>query len=76
MSPHEFRMSRRKLGLSSKQMAILLGYREGNSVRQFETTGSSHREPGDRVLRLMAAYLSGYRPADWPPRKRVLVPRI
>jgi len=65
-SPRE---ARRQLGLSLEDMASMLGY-EGEHRRQL-----MHRiEIGDRPLRepqrrLIAAYLEGYRPADWPAEK-------
>jgi transcriptional regulator with XRE-family HTH domain len=65
-SPRE---ARRQLGLSLEDMASMLGY-EGEHRRQL-----MHRiEIGERALRepqrrLIAAYLEGYRPADWPAEK-------
>lgn len=66
MTPTELKEARRKLGLTLEQMAVMLGY-EGEQRRQL-----MHRiEIGERTLRepqrrLVEAYLSGYRPSDWP----------
>lgn len=58
--------ARRKLGLTLEQMATMLGY-SGSQRRQMqydlETGRREIREPQER---LVAAYLSGYRPKDWP----------
>lgn len=66
MTPTELKEARRTLGLTLEQMAAMLGY-EGEQRRQL-----MHRiEIGERTLRepqrrLVEAYLSGYRPSDWP----------
>lgn len=70
MTPEEFRQARKAFGLSSRQLALVLGYKYGNAVRQFETTGTSHRQPPRQTALLMQAYLDGYRPKDWPERGR------
>lgn len=66
MTPHQLSEARRKLGLTLEQMATMLGY-EGGQRRQMmydlETKRRAIREP---QRRLMEAYLSGYRPNDWP----------
>lgn len=68
MTPREFRQARQTLGLSLDQMALMLGYggeyvNRKKQVHQLETGERPIREP---VRRLMEAYLSGYRPGDWP----------
>lgn len=69
MTSPDPREARRKLGLSLVEMAEMLGY-VGEHRRQI-----MHRiEIGDRALRepqrrLIAAYLDGYRPTDWPAEK-------
>jgi transcriptional regulator with XRE-family HTH domain len=58
--------SREKLGLTQTQMGTLLGY-SGENVRQMVydiETGRRDLMPCQR--RLLEAYLSGYRPVDWP----------
>jgi transcriptional regulator with XRE-family HTH domain len=66
VTPYAFRQARRSLGLSLDQMAEMLGYLGDNrdkQVHQLETGERPIREP---VRRLLEAYLSGYRPCDWP----------
>jgi hypothetical protein len=58
--------SREKLGLTQTQMGTLHGY-SGENVRQMVydiETGRRDLMPCQR--RLLEAYLSGYRPKDWP----------
>lgn len=66
MTPSELKQARLRLGLSLDGMATMLGY-QGEQRRQMQYD----LETGRRILRepqqrLMAAYLSGYRPHDWP----------
>lgn len=63
MTPTEFREARRKLGLSQSQLAAVLGYSGGLRVSLVER---GERNAGAAVVRLMRAYLDGYRPEDWP----------
>jgi transcriptional regulator with XRE-family HTH domain len=63
MNPAEFKEARQSLGLDQRQAADLLGY--GNAVRISEIEVGK-RNPSASVLRLLAAYVDGYRPADWP----------
>lgn len=55
------------LGLSLNQMAYMLDT-DLRSVSRFEAPkgSKSHRDPAVRVVRLVDAYLDGWRPADWP----------
>ena len=66
MTPQQLARARERLGLTLEQMATLLGY-EGVQRRQMqydlETGRKRIREP---QRRLVIAYLSGYRPDDWP----------
>lgn len=68
MTPQELQEARRELGLTLEQMAAVLGY-QGIQRRQMmhdlETGRRAIREP---QRRLVEAYLSGYRPPDWPRR--------
>ena len=64
----QMKLDRHTLGLSLSQMAAMLGYR-GHTRKQMQY----NLEAGIRTIRppqhrLMAAYLSGYRPDDWPPQ--------
>jgi len=59
MTPAQFRAARQRLGLSARQMAEAIGYRDGRSVRRLETDPErgSHRivtaEIADRVRALL-----------------------
>ena len=66
MTPHTLAKARELLGLSLSDMARMLGY-EGEQAR----SQAHHLETGRREIRpaqrrLIEAYLSGYRPDDWP----------
>lgn len=67
MSPDELRAARRRLGLTQSQLARLLDT-DPRAVRAMESapTTSKHRTPAPRMVRLLIAYLDGYRPPDWP----------
>ena len=66
MTPDQLSKARRKLGLTLEAMARMLGY-EGEQRRQMmydlETGRRAIRKP-QRLL--VEAYLTGYRPNDWP----------
>ena len=60
------KQQRLALGLSPSQMARMLGYQGKNTrvmMHDLESGKKAIREP---QMRLMDAYMSGYRPADWP----------
>ena len=66
MTPADLKEARLTLGLTLTQLAPLLGYYGNNGPRLVR-----RMESGDRTIRppqvlLMRAYLSGYRPDDWP----------
>ena len=63
MTPTEFREARQSLGLDQSQAAELLGYGAKTRISEIERGA---RAPGASVVRLLRAYLDGYRPADWP----------
>ena len=63
MTPAELKAARRTLGLTAKQMAALMGMTVEGVYRVESATG---RKPPVRYVRLMKAYLAGYRPDDWP----------
>ena len=66
MTPQQLARARERLGLTLSEMADMLGY-EGEQRRQMvhklEAGLRTIREP---QRRLIEAYLSGYRPKDWP----------
>lgn len=66
MTPNQLARARERLGLTLDEMAAMLGY-DGEHRRimmhKLEQGVRPLREP---QRRLVDAYLSGYRPADWP----------
>lgn len=66
MTPKQLSEARRELGLTLEQMATLLGY-NGVQRRQMQyDLEIGKREIREPQRRLVEAYLSGYRPDDWP----------
>lgn len=67
ISPAEkMKQYRIALGLTLEQMATLLGY-SGKQRRQMQhDLETGRREIRDPQRRLAEAYISGYRPPDWP----------
>lgn len=63
MTPAEIKQARQSLGLTQTEAALVLGYGSASRVSDIE---SGKRNAGESVLRLLRAYLDGYRPADWP----------
>lgn len=68
MTPFELREARLKLGLTLEQMATLLGYEGALRRQQAYDLESGRRTIREPQRRLVMAYLSGYRPTDWPRR--------
>lgn len=67
MTPQEIKEARKHLGLTQSRMGALLDTTD-RVVRAMESdpASSQHRLPAPRMVRLIQAYLSGYRPIDWP----------
>lgn len=67
MNNKQIREARHRLGLKVDDMARLMDT-DGNSLRKIEMSPDrgSARNPPPRFLRLLGAYLAGYRPDDWP----------
>ena len=66
MTAEKMARARERLGLTLEQMATMLGYR-GVQRRQMQyDLETGRREIREPQRRLVDAYLSGYRPADWP----------
>lgn len=67
MTPQETKEARHKLGLSVADLARLLDT-DAQTVRRMEQRddASTFRRPAPRMVRLIEAYLAGYRPTDWP----------
>jgi DNA-binding transcriptional regulator YiaG len=70
MTPDKIRQARIKLGLTQAQMAEMLET-DAQSIRRWEMQpdAATHRKIPVRAERLIMAYLSGYRPEDWPKTK-------
>lgn len=69
MSPDDFREAQHKLGLSDTELAAVLGYNDAAHVRRHKVRNTalpSYREPNAQAVRLIRAFLDGYRPPDWP----------
>ena len=68
MTPAEIRQARVTLGLTPAEIAPLLGYGAASRIYEIE---SGARNPSAAALRLLRAYLDGYRAPDWPkPRQQ------
>ncbi len=66
MTPDEISAARQSFGLTQAEFADMLDT-DVLTVRRIEMSEDtpSHRKPPARVVRLIRAYLSGYRPSDW-----------
>jgi transcriptional regulator with XRE-family HTH domain len=67
MTAAEILRARLTLGLTQAQLAPLLGYSDVARVSELER---GVRQPGAAVVRLLHAYLDGYRPENWPVRQQ------
>lgn len=67
MSPSNVKETRHRLLLSVSGLAQMLDT-DASTIRKMELTegSSQHRKPAPRMIRLMDAYMRGYRPHDWP----------
>lgn len=67
MTPTQFKAARMALGLTLAELAVLLDS-DPKSLRCIEADPRSNmfRVPAPRMVRLLQAYLTGYRPPDWP----------
>ncbi|SEU03001.1 helix-turn-helix domain-containing protein [Paracoccus homiensis] len=63
MTPAEISEARRTLSLTQGQLAAVMGLRGPAAISEWE---SGKRSPDGRSVRLIEAYLAGYRPGDWP----------
>lgn len=71
MTPDEFKEARERLGLSLSEMADMLGLSVEQVRRmEFSETANQRRPVMEQTRRLLEAYLSGYRPTDWPVKAR------
>lgn len=67
MTPQDIKQARHTLGLSVSQIAYLLDT-DPQTIRRMEQREDARtfRRPAARMVRLIRAYLDGYRPDDWP----------
>lgn len=67
MTPQEIKQARHALGLTQSKLAKVLDT-DPRAVRAMESdpSTSKHRKPAPRMVRLLDAYMAGYRPDDWP----------
>jgi DNA-binding transcriptional regulator YiaG len=65
MDPTEIRAQRKGLGLTQSQMAHVMGYGDRTRITEIE---NGRNNPSKSAVRLLKAYVDGYRPADWPGR--------
>lgn len=71
MTPADIKSARHTLGLSTTQLAAMLDT-DPQSIRRMEQSAQAKtfRTPAPRMVRLITAYLNGYRPDDWPEGAR------
>lgn len=69
MSPEEIKQARRELGLSLVEMGTLLGYTGANVRSMMDDLETGRRPVREPQRRLVEAYLSGYRPSDFPEKE-------
>lgn len=62
MTPAELKQARQSLGLDQHQMAAMLGLGAQTRISEIE----NGKPTSQSVIRLMRAYVAGYRPDDWP----------
>jgi transcriptional regulator with XRE-family HTH domain len=67
MTGKDLKAARLRLSLSNSQLAALIGMRPVTVRRmEMDPSNAGHRTINPQVRRLVKAYLSGYRPPDWP----------
>lgn len=67
MNHRDLKQARKALGLSLAQMAAMLGISPELARRMETAPGAGRARPiTETAERLIAAYLAGYRPPDWP----------
>ena len=62
MTPAALSQARATLGLTQRQMAAMLG----RKLRNYQQWEAGDRRIDEAAARLIAAYIDGYRPQDWP----------
>ena len=62
MTPADLKAARHSLGLTASQLGALMHV----GISDIYRIEAGTRPPPVRYLELLRAYLSGYRPDDWP----------
>lgn len=71
MTHDEIKKARVDLGLSVADMAAMLGHSPVHQRRLESDPGvDMHRAPNGSCVRLLRAFLGGYRPPDWPEHSK------
>jgi len=65
LTAREFKNARIKLDLTREQFAWMLGYQGANAREQIVHMERGHKPIRAAIVRLVQAYLEGYRPGDW-----------
>ena len=70
-TPEQVKEARQELGLTGVEMGRMLDINDAKTYRCYEMPDdkSQARKLPARAGRLLDAYLSGYRPYDWPENK-------
>lgn len=63
MTPAEIAAARATLGLTQAQLSAVMGLRGPATISEWER---GREAIGGSNVRLLRAYLAGYRPPDWP----------
>lgn len=63
---HTLELARRDLGLSDRDLAKMIGVSPERARITFDEWAKGRRNIDAGRERLLQAYLSGYRPDDWP----------
>lgn len=71
MTPEEFKDIQSYLGLSDTELAAVLGIKNPQHIRRLKGPREAGyaRELSPWHVRLLRAYMEGYRPLDWPGKK-------
>jgi transcriptional regulator with XRE-family HTH domain len=63
MTADEIHLARWRLGLTQAELAAVMGLRRPQTISDWEC---GVKTPTGVAIRLLRAYLDGYRPPDWP----------
>jgi transcriptional regulator with XRE-family HTH domain len=70
MTADEIHVARWRLGLTQAELAAVMGLRRPQTISDWEC---GVKTPTGVAIRLLRAYLDGYRPPDWPREVRIAV---